>query len=241
MDYWGDEGMSTIRPGGRVGRYALGTILVLSAFAVYYFRLTGYSNLEFLQSHMDDIQQWVTVYCYTAVLLYIGGVILVSVLMLPGMALCVMISGFLFNLYAAIIYALIGTTIGATVSFLIARYLIGETIQYRYGSRLIHFNESIERQGYYYLLLVRLSILPFSAVNLLSGLTPLPVRTFFVATAVGLVPYVVVYASIGRQLLHLTYAHLYTAPSIATLLMVFGLFRAVMIPTAMRYVYRSGS
>lgn len=233
--------MTMIKSRSLLGRSTVVAILGISAFFVYQFRLTSYIDLPWLQSHTSDIQLWVATYYYRSVVLYMFGVMLASVLMLPGMALCVIVAGFIFNLYAAILYALIGTSVGATLSFLVARYLIGETIQQRYGSRLAHFNESLERQGYYYLVLVRLSIVPFSVVNLLSGLTQLSVSTFFIATIVGLIPYVVVYASIGGQLLVLTYADLYTAPSIATLLMGFGLFRAVMVPTAMRYVYRLNS
>ncbi len=132
---------------------------------------------------------------------YIIVYIAVAALSIPGAGIMTLAGGFLFGVFAAVLYVDIGATTGAVLAFLTARYLLGNWLQQRYRQQLGAFNEEMRRNGPRYLLTVRLiPVFPFFIVNFLSGLTNVPVRTFAWTTAVGIVPATIIFAYAGRQL-----------------------------------------
>jgi uncharacterized membrane protein YdjX (TVP38/TMEM64 family) len=99
------------------------------------------------------------------------------------------------------VYANIGATAGATLSFLVARYLFHDTIQDKFGSRLEKINKELDNAGFNYLLFLRLvPLFPFFLINLAAGLTRIPLRTFFFGTMLGIIPGGFVYCNAGASL-----------------------------------------
>ncbi|HEU4683632.1 MAG TPA: VTT domain-containing protein, partial [Nitrospira sp.] len=95
----------------------------------------------------------------------------------------------------------LGATTGATLAFLGARYLFRDWVEQKFGSRLAAFQDGFARNGFLYLLTLRLiPLFPFFVVNLLSGLTRVSVGTYVAATAVGIIPGSLAYTYAGRQL-----------------------------------------
>ncbi|MEO1998824.1 MAG: TVP38/TMEM64 family protein [Planctomycetaceae bacterium] len=91
-----------------------------------------------------------------------------------------------------------GSTAGATVCFLLSRYLLRAAVRNRFGSRLAAFNAALSREGPYFLFLLRLTpIVPFFVVNLVMGLTGLRVRTFWWVSQIGMLPGTLVYVYAG--------------------------------------------
>ncbi len=136
-----------------------------------------------------------------AVAIYIAAYILVTALSIPGAGIMTLAGGFLFGAIAATIYIDFGATLGATLAFLTARYLLGNWLQQKYQHQLRAFNEEMHTNGSRYLFTVRLiPVFPFFIINFLSGLTNVPVRTFFWTTACGIVPVTFIFAYAGRQL-----------------------------------------
>ena len=91
-----------------------------------------------------------------------------------------------------------GSTAGATVCFLLSRYLLRDAVRNRFGSRLAAFNEALSREGPYCLFLLRLTpVVPFFVVNLVMGVTSLGVRTFWWVSQVGMLPGTLVYVYAG--------------------------------------------
>jgi uncharacterized membrane protein YdjX (TVP38/TMEM64 family) len=121
-------------------------------------------------------------------------------LSIPGATILTLTAGFLFGFFG-IIYVNIGATIGAILAFLVARYLIGDWIQKRYGERFASFNREIAENGYNYLLTLRfIPLFPFFLVNIFAGITRVPLITYAWTTMVGIVPASFVYIYTGRQL-----------------------------------------
>ena len=132
---------------------------------------------------------------------YIASYVLVAGLSIPGAALLTMAGGVVFGTIAAAVYVNIGATLGATLAFLVARYLAGEWVQAKYRDKLEGFNRDLERNASSYLLGLRLApVFPFFLINILSGLTRVPLGTFVWTTAVGIIPGSLLYSYAGRQL-----------------------------------------
>jgi len=99
------------------------------------------------------------------------------------------------------VYVNIGATLGAIGSFLIARYLIGKSIQKRYEKKLTTFNNNIKKNGISYLLALRLvPIFPFFIVNNIAGFTNISLRTFTWTTSLGIIPGTIAFTFVGKQI-----------------------------------------
>ena len=93
------------------------------------------------------------------------------------------------------------STIGASIAFLVARFLLHDTIQSRYARKLKTINAGIKREGGYYLFTLRLiPIFPFFVINLVMGLTPIRFVTYFLVSQLGMLPGTIVYVNAGTQL-----------------------------------------
>ena len=111
------------------------------------------------------------------------------------------VGGFLFGTLPGALYVNLGATSGATVSFLAARYLFRDPVERRFGTALKPIQEGFARDGFNYLLTLRLiPVFPFFLVNLVSGLTRINTGSYALATAVGILPASLVYCNAGRQL-----------------------------------------
>ena len=92
------------------------------------------------------------------------------------------------------------STSGATLAFLLSRYLFGRAVQNRFGARLSGFNEALRREGPFFLFTLRLiPAVPFFAINLVMGLTPIRVRTFWWVSQLGMLAGTTVYVYAGSS------------------------------------------
>ena len=99
------------------------------------------------------------------------------------------------------LYVNAGATIGATLAFLAARYLLQAWVQRTFGDRLAALQEGFAKNAFSYLLTLRLiPLFPFFVVNLLSGLTRVNTKTYMLATSLGIIPGSFVYTYAGSQL-----------------------------------------
>ncbi len=167
-------------------------------------RLSGadsYLTVENLRKHKELLEQFIDAHYALSVLVYIL-VYLVSVAFsVPGATVLTLAGGFLFHLFPGIVYVNVGATLGATFAFLFSRYILGNTIQNKYGTQLERFNRELEENGHLYLLTIRfIPVFPFFLINILSGLTKIPLWTYVWSTSIGILPGSVVYTFAGSQL-----------------------------------------
>lgn len=119
----------------------------------------------------------------------------------PGAAILTIAAGFLFSTIPGTVYVNIGATSGALAAFLSARYLTGNWLQNRYGQQLKQFNKELSENGHLYLLTLRfIPVVPFFIINILAGLTNIPIKTFLWTTSLGIIPGSLVFAFAGTQL-----------------------------------------
>ncbi len=173
--------------------------LVIAAF--FYFDLGRFLTLASLQ---EQRQSWLQVYGdhpFLTAAVYVVVYILMAALSLPGALVMTLAGGAIFGVLVGTVLVSLASTVGATCAFLASRYLLGQSIQTRFADKLVAINEGVRREGAFYLFSLRLiPVFPFFVVNLLMGLTPLPARTFFWVSQLGMLPGTLVYVNAGTQL-----------------------------------------
>ena len=131
----------------------------------------------------------------------------VTGLSLPGATVLTLTYGWFFGLVRGVVLVSIASTAGATLAFLMSRFLFRSSIQSRFGKRLGYFNEMLARDGPFYLFTLRLvPAVPFFVVNAVMGLTPISALTFWWVSQLGMFPATGVYVYAGA-----------TVPSLRTL------------------------
>jgi len=124
----------------------------------------------------------------------------VGSLNLPGAFILTPAAGAIFGTLAGSALVSFGSSIGATVSFLTARYLLRGFIEDRFAFAAARVNRGINEEGPYYLFGLRLvPIFPFFLINPVMGLTRLRAWTFYWVSQLGMLPGTVVYVNAGAQ------------------------------------------
>lgn len=123
-------------------------------------------------------------------------------LCLPGAVLTMALAGgAIFGPLPGTLIVLTSLTIGDSMGFLAAKFLIGEWVRERFSSQLGKVQAEVDRNGAFYLLALRLmAAVPYFVVNLTFGVTRMRLRTFAPVSFVGLVPATALYVNAGTQL-----------------------------------------
>jgi pyruvate/2-oxoglutarate dehydrogenase complex dihydrolipoamide dehydrogenase (E3) component/uncharacterized membrane protein YdjX (TVP38/TMEM64 family) len=162
---------------------------------------TDFLTLEELKARQAQLQSWVDAHPWRAGLGYFFAYVLVTALSIPGAVVMTLAGGALFGLLEGTVLVSFASTIGATLAFLVARFLLRWPLRERYGERLRRLDEGIERDGAFYLFTLRLvPLFPFFMINLLAGLTALRAWTYYWVSQLGMLPATVVYVYAGTQL-----------------------------------------
>jgi uncharacterized membrane protein YdjX (TVP38/TMEM64 family) len=183
-----------------------GKVVLLAAFVValvVFFALDGqrYLSLETIKANRDALLDFASRHFAAAIaiafVVYAGAV----ALSLPGALVLSLAVGFVFGRWVGTALVVVAATIGATLVFLAARYLLADVARRRLGGvgeRIVGgFNEN----AFSYLLFLRLvPLFPFFLVNLAAAFTAVPLRTYVVATLIGIIPGTFVYVNLGQTL-----------------------------------------
>ena len=120
---------------------------------------------------------------------------------LPGAAILTLAGGALFGTLKGVIIVSFASSIGATLSFLMARFLLRDWVQGKFGTHLNKINTELEKDGAFYLFTLRLvPAFPFFIINLVMGLTPIKVGTFYIISQLGMLAGTIVYVNAGTQI-----------------------------------------
>ncbi len=180
-------------------------LLLVSIAAIvvlfYIFDLKEYFTIEYLKGSKDSLSQLYLKNKIPVIGIYIVIYILVTALSLPGAAVMSLAGGALFGLPLGLIVVSFASTIGATLACFISRFLLRDWVQNKFSDRLDTINRGLERDGSFYLFTLRLiPIFPFFIINLVMGLTKIPLRTFFWVSQIGMLPGTAVYINAGREI-----------------------------------------
>ncbi len=183
------------------GKIVVLGILGLGLGAFFYFDVGRYLSLEALKANRDSLLAYTNANFTPAVILYVAFYILQTGFSLPGGALMTLAGGFLFGSVLGTIFVNIGATTGATLAFLAARYILRDWVERKFSGRIEPIQAGFTQNAFSYLLTLRLiPAFPFFLVNLVSGLTRIPLGTYIMATSIGIIPGSFLYAFAGKQL-----------------------------------------
>ncbi len=149
----------------------------------------GSLTLESLAARESQLRELVRAHPVAALtvafLLYAA----VTGLSIPGATPMSLAYGWLFGFWTAVVLVSFASTAGASIAFLLSRYLIGGWVQNRFGERLAAFNRTMEKEGAFYLFTLRLvPAVPFFVINMVMGLTKIRLRTFWWVSQLGMLP-----------------------------------------------------
>lgn len=164
----------------------------------------GWHNLltfESLKANREILQAYVQNQFFLSVLLFIGLYVLVVTLSLPGAAILSISAGFLFGTALGTVLAVTSATIGACVIFMIAQSAFGENLTAKAGPWVDKMRKGFQKNAFSYLLSLRLvPLFPFFIVNLVPAILGMKLRSFALATGIGIIPGGFVYVSVGTGL-----------------------------------------
>ena len=177
---------------------ALAALIALAAFLAW--RFGDKDVLLKLAAAEEQLRAWYREHpaltLAAALLLYVA----VTGLSIPGALPLSLTYGWLFGFLPGAILVSFASTLGATLAFLLSRYLVGNFVQSRFGERLAWFNAQVEREGAWFLFTLRLvPLVPFWLVNLLAALTKLRVTTFWWVSQLGMLPGTLVFLWAGSS------------------------------------------
>ena len=187
--------------------------------------LDHYLTLEYLQGSREKFVHLYQQRPVTVIGLYMLTYILVTGLSLPGATLMTLAGGALFELTAGTIIVSFASSIGATLACLVSRFLLRDWVQSRFGDKLTAMNAGIAREGAFYLFSLRLvPLFPFFIINLVMGITRLPLFTYYWISQIGMLPATLVYVNAGKELGKLESMAGILSPGLIASFAVLGLF-----------------
>ncbi len=182
----------------KIGILAAIAILII-LFKV--FDLQQYLSLDYIKAQQENFSGLYQARPVLVIGIYMLIYIIVTALSLPGAAVMTLAGGGLFGVFTGTIAVSFASSIGATLACIVSRYLLKDWVQGKFGDKLVKINEGMEKEGGFYLFSLRLvPIFPFFVINLVMGLTPIRMGTYYWVSQLGMLPATIVYINAGTQL-----------------------------------------
>ena len=184
-----------------------------------------YFTLSYVKSSQEKFAALYAEHRYTVIAAYMLIYILVTSLSLPGAAVMTLAGGALFGLLTGTIVVSFASTIGATLACSVSRFILRDWVQGKLGDKLKTINEGIEKNGAFYLFTLRLiPVFPFWLINLVMGLTKMPLKTYYMVSQAGMLPGTMVYVNAGKELAKINSPSGILSPGLIFSFVLLGLF-----------------
>ena len=178
-------------------------LLVFAALfsAVFSTGIQDKLSLESLRSNREVLLDFVSINYVVAVAAFMVTYILAVTFSIPGAVWLSVSGGFVFSAGPATAYIVIAATVGATLVFLLARYVLGDVLRSKAGGAIDRMRSGFQEDAFSYMLVLRLvPLFPFFLVNLVPAFLNVPIRIYVVGTALGIIPGSFVFALVGSGL-----------------------------------------
>ncbi|WP_282607571.1 TVP38/TMEM64 family protein [Pelagibius sp. Alg239-R121] len=176
-------------------------VILAAIFGAFALGLDDYLSFEALRDNREILMAFTADNVIAAVAIFIGIYAVSTALSLPGGAVLSIAGGFLFGSFLGTLWVVLGATIGAVGIFLAARTALGDILKAKAGPWLMKMEAGFQENALSYLLVLRLvPLFPFVVVNLVPAFLGVSLRTFTLATFIGIIPGSFVFASIGAGL-----------------------------------------
>ena len=201
----------------------VGVLVLLAAF--FALDLGRYLSLGYLKSSQSAFESLYAEQPLTVMGSYFALYVAVTALSFPGAVIMTLAGGAIFGTLWGTVIVSFASSLGATLAFLAARFVLRDSIEARFGNRLGEFNKGIEKEGAFYLFTLRLvPLVPFFVINLLMGLTKMKTLTFYGVSQLGMLAGTAVYVNAGTQLAQLESLQGILSPGLIGSFVLLGVF-----------------
>ena len=189
------------------------------------FGLDQYLTLDYLKASQDKFSHLYGEHRLTVITAYMTIYITVTALSLPGAAVMTLAGGAMFGFWIGLVVVSFASTIGATLACFVARFLLRDWVQNKFGEKMSTMNNGIEKEGAFYLFSLRLvPIFPFFVINLTMGMTTMKLLTFYWVSQIGMLPGTMVYVNAGKELGQIESLSGILSPGLIISFIILGLF-----------------
>jgi pyruvate/2-oxoglutarate dehydrogenase complex dihydrolipoamide dehydrogenase (E3) component/uncharacterized membrane protein YdjX (TVP38/TMEM64 family) len=179
----------------------VGVLLAVAVIAWFGLDLGRFLTLEKLHEHQEWLIQQKNANPLLFGAAFFALYVLITGASIPGATVLTLAAGALFGLLWGVVLVSFASALGATIAFILARYVLRNFVRRRFEKQSLAVDEGIKKDGVFYLLALRLvPIFPFFLINLAMGLTAIPVPTFYWVSQLGMLPGTIVYVNAGTQL-----------------------------------------
>ena len=200
-------------------------LLVTAAIAALWVTKDQELSLQSLRAHLGSLSAWRAEQALGFAALFFAAYVAITALSLPFAPWMTLAAGALFGLWWGVLIVSFSSTLGATLAFLASRYFLRDWVRGRLGPRIESIEQGLSRDGLFYLFTLRLiPVVPFFAVNLLMGLTPIRAITFYLVSQIGMLAGTAVYVNAGTQLAQLDSLSGIASPDLLLSFALLGLF-----------------
>lgn len=184
-----------------ITKLLLAALLVLFLYIFFAWDLNRFFTLDYLKSRQQAFYGYYSDHMFLTLFTYMLIYMAMAALSLPGAAVMTLAGGALFGLFTGTVVVSFASSIGATLAFLVARFLLRDFVRKKFGARLETLDKGIQKDGAFYLFTLRLvPVFPFFVINLAMGLTAMRVLTFYLVSQAGMLAGTLVYVNAGTQL-----------------------------------------
>ncbi len=217
--------MSQPGPSTSIARGLL--FLFFSAVVVGFYQLGGTElfSLQGIEQQHRLWQSWQQQYALSFLIGFFILYLLITAFSLPAASLMTLIAGSLFGFWQGLLLVSFASSLGATLAFLMARFILGEKLKQRFSQQLPRFHQGFKEEGAFYLFALRLvPLFPFFMVNLLMGLLPIKTWTFYWVSQLGMLAGTCVYVYAGTELGKIRQLSDISSPGLIAAFVLLGLF-----------------
>ncbi len=206
-----------------------GLLLVFIAF--YGFGFDQYIELTALKQKSSELIAYYEMNPWQASGWFFLIYVVSSAVSIPGASILTLAGGAIFGFSWGLVLVSFASTLGASLAFLLSRYVLHDWVQNHFSSRLADINAGVKKEGAFYLFGLRLVVVfPFWLVNLLMGLTPIKLKTYFWVSQLGMFPATVLFVNAGTQLATVQQLSDILSPAVAISFTLLGLLPFIMKP-----------
>jgi pyruvate/2-oxoglutarate dehydrogenase complex dihydrolipoamide dehydrogenase (E3) component/uncharacterized membrane protein YdjX (TVP38/TMEM64 family) len=201
-------------------------LIVLAAIAAFFaFDLGQYFSLDYFKSQQSAINDYYRNNPLATAAIFFAIYVGVTALSFPGAAVLTLVAGAIFGLLWGTVLVSFASSIGATLAFLVSRFILRDSVQAKFGDKLKAINAGVEKEGGFYLFTLRLvPAFPFFVINLVMGLTSMKTWTFYWVSQIGMLLGTIVYVNAGTELGKITSLKGILSPGLLLSFVLLGVF-----------------
>lgn len=157
-----------------------------------------FGSLDWIVDHETQLRQFVREQPWQG--WFVGLAIYTAFSLVPGTAGKSVIVGWIYGFWLAVLMVDIGLTVAAIGGFFIARFVFNDWVKTRFIGLVEKLDCLLEKDGAFYLIMLRVAHVPYSLVNYCAGATSVKIGVFAWTTAIGILPGTMIFAFVGTRI-----------------------------------------